>query len=225
VKLCLVTDRRRLVPGATSLTVVRDCLLEQVRYAVEARIDLIHLRERDLSSADLASLALDLLAVTRGSATRMVINDRIDVALACAADGVHLRGDSVAVAAARRLAPPPFLIGQSVHSVSEARAAADADYIVAGTIFPSLSKGQVGTGIGLEGLRAIVRSVSVPVFAIGGITVERAGDVAGTGASGIAAIGLFICADAQAHPPCRAGSLLGLADAVRRQFDSRKKAP
>ena len=195
-----MTDRRRLVPGATSLTAVRRCLLEQARFAVDARIDLIQLRERDLSSADLASFALDLLGVTRGSATRMVINDRIDVALACGADGVHLRGDSVAVAAARRLAPPPFLIGRSVHSVSEATAAADADYIVAGTIFPSLSKVQVGTGIGLEGLGAIVRSVSVPVLAIGGITIERAGDVAGTGASGIAAIGLFIGAGAQAAP-------------------------
>src|SRR5436309_15964524 len=108
--LCLVTDRRRLLPGAASLESARRCVLEQARYAVEARIDLIHLRERDLSSADLAALTVDLLAITRGTPTRVVINDRLDVALACGADGVHLRGDSITVTAAPQLGPPPFLI-------------------------------------------------------------------------------------------------------------------
>jgi thiamine-phosphate diphosphorylase len=222
--LCLVTDRRRLSPGEVPVSAARHCLLEQARYAVEARIDLIHLRERDLTSADMAALAVDLLAVTRGSETRVVVNDRIDVALASGADGVHLRGDSVSVAAARQLAPPPFLIGRSVHHASDAPAAAGADYIVAGTVFPSLSKPGMDAGMGLIGLKAVVRAVSVPVLAIGGLTIDRAGEVAEAGASGIAAIGLFIGSDPRGARPCRAVTLRGIADALRRPFDSRRPA-
>jgi thiamine-phosphate pyrophosphorylase len=224
VKLCLVTDRRRLVPSATSIGEARRCLLEQARYAVEARMDLIQLRERDLSSADLTSLAKELLAITRGSETRVVINDRIDVALVCRADGVHLRGDSITVGEARRLVPASFLIGRSIHGTSEATAAADADYLVAGTVFPSVSKDRVGAEIGLKGLEAIVRAVSIPVLAIGGVTVDRAADVGRAGASGIAAIGLFIGAGRQTSSVCGAVPLCGLADAVRRQFDSGRAA-
>ncbi len=222
--LCLVSDRRRLSPGAMSLESAHRCLLDQARYAVEARIDLIHLRERDLAAADLASLAADLLRITRGTLTRVVVNDRIDVALACGADGVHLRSDSVPVAAVRLLAPPPFLIGRSVHSVSEALAAAGADYLVAGTVFPTPSKDATVRTIGTEGLTSIVRAVSLPVLAIGGLTVDRAGEVARAGASGIAAIGLFVGTEPAVSGPCRAVSLSALANALRHQFDSRQTA-
>ena len=222
--LCLVTDRRRLWPGAASLESARRCVLEQAQYAVDARIDLIHLRERDLSSADLAALAADLLRLTRSTATRVVINDRLDVALACGADGVHLRADSFTVTAARRLVPSSFLVGRSVHSVSEAAAADGADYIVAGTVFPTASKGGAGACIGVEGLRAIVRAVAAPVLAIGGISIERAGEVAAAGAAGIAGIGLFMDPETVAPSSCRAVSLADRADAVRYQFDSRRAA-
>ena len=222
--LCLVTDRRRLLPGAASLESARRCVLEQAQYAVDARIDLIHLRERDLSSADLAALAADLLRLTRRTATRVVINDRLDVALACGADGVHLRADSFTVTAARRLAPSSFLVGRSVHSVSEAPTADGADYIVAGTVFPTASKGGAGACIGVEGLRAIVRTVAAPVLAIGGISIERAGDVAAAGAAGIAGIGLFMAPETVAPSSCRAVPLADRADAVRYQFDSRRAA-
>ncbi len=222
--LCLVTDRRRLLPGAASLESARRCVLEQAQYAVDARIDLIHLRERDLSSADLAALAADLLRLTRRTATRVVINDRLDVALACGADGVHLRADSFTVTAARRLVPSSFLVGRSVHSASEAPAADGADYIVAGTVFPTASKGGAGACIGVEGLRAIVRAVAAPVLAIGGISIERAGDVAAAGAAGIAGIGLFMAPETVAPSSCRAIPLADRADAVRYQFDSRRAA-
>ena len=222
--LCLVTDRRRLLPGAASLESARRCVLEQAQYAVDARIDLIHLRERDLSSADLAALAADLLRLTRSTATRVVINDRLDVALACGADGVHLRADSFTVTAARRLVPSSFLVGRSVHSVSEAPAADGADYIVAGTVFPTASKGGAGACIGVEGLRAIVRAVAAPVLAIGGISIERAGEVAAAGAAGIAGIGLFMAPETVAPSSCRAVPLADRADAVRYQFDSRRAA-
>jgi thiamine-phosphate pyrophosphorylase len=221
VKLCLVTDRRRLAPGASSESAARRCLCAQARYAVEAQIDLIQLRERDLPAGQLAALAADLLAITAGTGTRLVINDRLDVALACGADGVHLRGESMPVAAARQLAPPPLLIGRSVHAASEASAAAGADYVIAGTVFPSVSKPALEAGTGLEGLTAIVRAVSRPVLAIGGVTVERTREVAETGASGIAAISLFIAIDARTLS-CRAVPLRGIADAVRREFDSRE---
>ena len=192
---CLVTDRRRLCPDADSFAAARRCLVEQARLAAAAGVDLIHIRERDLEGASLAELVSDLVAVTRGSATRVVVNDRIDVALSSGADGVHLRGDSVSVAAARRLLPPPFLVGRSVHTVQEASAASGADYLIAGSVFPSASK-STGPGaaelLGVDGLRAIVRATAVPVLAIGGITLDRIAEVLAAGAAGIAAIGLFI---------------------------------
>jgi thiamine-phosphate pyrophosphorylase len=181
--ICLVTDRRRLAGGD---------LAAQVRDAVDLGIDLIHVRERDLEAAALAALVTRLLLITAGTPTRLVVNDRIDVALACGADGVQLRGDSIPVAEARRLAPAGFLIGRSVHGVDQAIAAADADYLVAGTVFPSASKAAETPLLGLDGLRAIVRAVDRPVMAIGGISAGRIDAVADAGAAGFAAIGLFL---------------------------------
>jgi thiamine-phosphate pyrophosphorylase len=193
VTRCLVTDRRRLCPGARSFADARRGLVEQARRAAAEGIDLIQVRERDLEAAALAALVADVVAITRGSATRVLVNDRIDVALACGADGVHLRADSVPVAEARRLLPAPRLVGRSVHSVREAVAAAGADYLIAGTVFPSASK-RTGSAelLGIEGLRAIVSATAVPVLAIGGITPDRIDSVLAAGAAGIAAIGLFI---------------------------------
>src|SRR5262249_45429339 len=131
--LCLVTDRRRFEPPIQGL-------LAQLRRAVEAHIDLVQIRERDLEAFDLASLVSAAVALARGSRTRVVVNDRLDVAIACGAAGVHLRGDSFPVAEARRIAPRDFLIGRSVHTPEEAVAAADADYLVAGAVFPTASK-------------------------------------------------------------------------------------
>jgi len=195
VTRCLVTDRRRLSPGARSFAAARRALVEQAERAVADGVDLIQVRERDVEAVELAALVADLVAVTRGSATRVVVNDRVDVALASGADGVHLRADSVPVAAARALLPVPWLVGRSVHTVDEARAASGADYLIAGTVFPSASK---STGpasaelLGIDGLRAIARATAVPVLAIGGITSARIAEVVAAGAAGIAAIGLFI---------------------------------
>src|SRR5437899_11261308 len=100
MNICLVTDRRRLVPASTPDHEARRCLLAQLRHAVHAGVDLIQIRERDLDAAALAVLVRDVLAAARGTPTRVVVNDRLDVALACGADGVHLRSDSISVAAA-----------------------------------------------------------------------------------------------------------------------------
>src|SRR5215475_11409968 len=117
--ICLVTDRRRLCADAET-GAQRACLSAQVRYAVEAGVDLVQVRERDLEAANLAALVAECLAIAKGTRTRVVVNDRIDVALACGAHGVHLRGDSIPIHAARTLAPTGFLIGRSVHRLEEA---------------------------------------------------------------------------------------------------------
>jgi len=218
--LCLVTDRRRLAPAEASFDASRRCLVAQARHAVDAGIDLIQVRERDLEAAELAALVTDLVAVTRGTSTRVVVNDRLDVALACAADGVHLRADSIAVEAARRLAPHGFLIGRSIHGAAEAAQAAGADYVIAGTVFPTESKRAEQVLLGLDGLRAVVAAIPVPVLAIGGITEHRFEQVAGAGAGGIAAIGLFM-GSAAGRPTCRAIPLDAVADRARALFGPR----
>jgi thiamine-phosphate diphosphorylase len=215
--MCLVTDRRRLAGGD---------LAAQVRGAVDLGIDVIHVRERDLEAGALAALVAELLVITKGTSTRLVVNDRIDVALACGADGVQLRGDSIPVAAARRIAPSGFLIGRSVHGVSEAIAAADADYLIAGTVFPSASKTAATPLLGIEGLRAVVRAVDRPVLAIGGVSDARIGEVADAGAAGFAAIGLFL----PSHPDAelrgiRLAELRQIVKRARSRFDRIKTTP
>jgi thiamine-phosphate pyrophosphorylase len=225
--ICLVTDRRRLVTGGAGPDAAVACLVAQVRYAVEAGIDLVQVRERDLDGGALAALVTKLLAVTRGTRTRLVVNDRLDVALACAADGVHLRGDSVPVRAARRLAPSGFLIGRSVHAADEAvGAGAGADYLIAGTVFPSASKAAGAPLLGIEGLRSIVNAIRVPVLAIGGISGDRIAQAASAGAAGIAAIGLFTVAHPDAGADgCRVGDLRQTVKDARSWFDRLNTTP
>ena len=221
--ICLVTDSRRLAPAAATFDASRRCLVAQARHAVTAGIDLIQVRERDLEAAELTALVTDLVAMTRGTSTRVVVNDRLDVALACAADGVHLRADSIAVEAARRLAPERFLIGRSIHGAGEAAQAAGADYVIAGTLFPSESKRATQGMLGLDGLRAVVAAIPVPVLAIGGITEPRFAHVAAAGPGGIAAIGLFMGPGAgglDSDGGCRAISLTALVGRARAHFDT-----
>ena len=224
--VCLVTDSRRLAAAGASFDARRACLAAQTRFAVDAGVDLIQLRERDLDAADLAVLAADLRAATRTTSTRFVVNDRLDVALAAGADGVHLRGDSIPIEKARQITPPGFLIGRSVHSVDEATAAAGADYLVAGTMFSSASKPGQTQWLGIEGLRAIVAAVTIPVLAIGGIAGERVGDVAQAGAAGFAAIELFMAARGGAElAGCRVVELRQTVKNARSRFDRLNTTP
>ena len=178
--ICLVTDRRRRPP------------VEQAAEAVDAGVDVIQVRERDLETKELADLVSHIVRIARGSPTRVVVNDRLDVAVACEAHGVHWRGDSVPPVLARSLVPPGFLIGRSVHELREAVAVAPhVDYIIAGTVFPTSSKPGRTELLGVSGLASIAAAVRTPVLAIGGITVEHAGDVSAAGAAGIAAVSLF----------------------------------
>jgi thiamine-phosphate pyrophosphorylase len=187
---CLVTDRHRLAPGA-SLDVGCHRLAEQAEWAASVALDLIQVRERDLEAAALARLVDTLVRVTRGSRTRIVVNDRLDVALACGADGVHLRHDSIEVEAARRLSPPGFLVGLSIHAADEARLAGPVDYLIAGTVFPTAAKSGAPL-LGLAGLADVVRAATAPVLAIGGVGADKLNEIAAAGASGVAGISLFI---------------------------------
>lgn len=201
--ICLVTDRRRSDPVA------------QACAAAAAGIDLVQVRERDLDGRSLAALVRAVLEAVRGSATRVVVNDRLDVALACAADGVHLRADSIQVADARRIAPVGFLIGRSVHATADAADLDGADYAIAGTVFPTSSKPGLSSHLGEEGLRRFVAVSRVPVLAIGGMSVDTSPVAARAGAAGIAAIELFSVPE----------TIDNLARALRSRFDTTKRAP
>jgi thiamine-phosphate diphosphorylase len=188
--ICLVTDRRRLGPDdARALPEV----VAASAAAARAGVDLIHIRERDLTDSLLFELVRQVLDAVKGARTFVVVNDRADLAIAAGAHGVHLRADSVSPADVRRIAPPGFLIGRSVHAPTEAEIVereGGADYLVFGTVFPSTSKPERAPA-GLDMLRRVCGAVRLPVLAIGGMTIARARDVARAGAAGIAAIGLF----------------------------------
>ena len=198
---CLVTDRRRLAGAGASFDYARRVLLAQLETAVSDGVDLIQVRERDLEDGALAALVDAVVSLVHGTTSRVVVNDRLDVALACRADGVHLRGDSIRTPDARRIAPSGFLIGRSVHTVDEASAAGGADYLIAGTVYPSPSKAPSTTLLGADGLRAIVRAAQAPVLAIGGVTVQRFDEIAAAGAAGVAGIGLFLPFDSPKPAP------------------------
>lgn len=205
---------------------MRGCLVRQARHAVDAGIDYLQVRERDLEAGALAEIVLELVSVARGSATRVLVNDRLDVALACGAAGVHLRGDSIPAPAVRRILPAGFVVGVSVHSVAEAVAAASsADYLVAGTVWPTASKpsAQAEALLGVEGLARIASAVTVPVLAIGGVTIDRVAAAARAGAAGASAIGLFMSASAD-RTGCRAGALAEVVKSARSAFDTLRSA-
>jgi thiamine-phosphate diphosphorylase len=190
--LCLVTDRLRLAthlgrPPADAFAL----LLSQIDGAARGGIDYVQIRERDLDGRALAHLVREALHCVEGTATRVLVNDRIDVAVATGAHGVHLRESSVAGSVVRRVWPA-ITLGRSVHAVEGAARATDADYLIAGTAFATDSK--PGTAhLGIEGLTDIVRAAGgTPVLAIGGVTIARAAAIVKTGAAGLAAIGAFL---------------------------------
>ena len=183
---------------------------------MDAGVDAIQVRERNLEAAELFGLTSDCVALVRGTPTRIIVNDRLDVALAARAHGVHLRGDSMPPRVVRGLAPKGFLVGQSVHTVDEAaRVGRAVDYLVAGTVKASESKPNVRV-IGFDGLAAIIAAASVPVLAIGGIMAADAEAVARAGASGIAGIGVFMAPSRRAF--CRAVALGDIVSSLRAPF-------
>jgi thiamine-phosphate pyrophosphorylase len=208
VRVCLVTDRRRLAPDARTLRASLAALEALVDEAIEAGVDAVQVREPDLEAAVLAALVRGVAARAGGSSLVMV-NDRADVAQAAGAAGAHLRADGPPVPRVRAVVPAGFLIGRSVHSVDDVRAHQAADYLLFGTVFGGgTSKGGGAPLAGLDALRAAAAASGVPVLAIGGINPARAAACAAAGAAGVAAIGAFL-------PPAAGGFARGAARAVR----------
>jgi thiamine-phosphate pyrophosphorylase len=169
-------------------------VLALVRAAVEARVAFIQLREKLLRPRVLYELAARSADLTRGTGTRLLVNDRADIARASGADGVHLSTRSLEARTLRASFGGEFVIGVSTHALAEATAARDggADFIVFGPVFDTPSKREFGAPAGLARLTEVARAVApLPVFAIGGVTRENAPQVIGAGARGVAAIRLF----------------------------------
>jgi len=178
----LVTDRHH-----SSLP-----LPQAVARAVAGGVGVVQLREKDLPAGELLALALELRRAMTDKAL-LVINDRVDVALACHAQGVHLPEAGLPVAVARRLVGEGMLVGRSVHGLKEALRAQEegADYVVLGPIYPTRSHpGTVGAGPQL--VREVAGALKIPVLAIGGIDEGRVGEVVGAGAAGIAVISAIL---------------------------------
>jgi len=162
--------------------------------AIDAGVDWVQIREKDLPARRLLPLAEAAAAhARRAGRARVIVNDRLDVALAASAHGVHLGTRSMPAQVVRTLVPRDFRIGVSCHSLEESLAAqaAGADYILLGPIFATPSKLAYGAPLGLAKLREVASQVTVPVFALGGITIDTAVACRANGASGIAAIRLF----------------------------------
>lgn len=209
--LCYVTDRRGLsgFDEATSPAAI----LRHIEAAVAAGVDWIQVREKDLPGTGCAALTRAAVQITAGqtrpgsadgreTVSRILVNDRLDVALAENAAGVHLGEKALPVAAVKRFlktasagAPGKrsFLIGVSCHSLASAEtaAASGADYIFFGPVFSTPSKISLGEPQGLQRLAEVCEKIKIPVLAIGGITLNNAGDCLSRGASGVAAIRLF----------------------------------
>jgi thiamine-phosphate pyrophosphorylase len=169
-------------------------ILNLVHAAVAAQVSLVQIREKMLSARVLYELVARAATITRDSSTRLLVNDRFDVARAASADGVHLTSVSLPASVVRELCGPEFLIGASTHSLEEARAARDggADFVVFGPVFETESKRAYGPPQGLDKLRLVTSDLKgFPVLAIGGTTLDNAASCYQAGASGIAGIRLF----------------------------------
>lgn len=189
--VCVVTDRRRWagLPEATALARL-DTLVQS---AVDAGLALVQVRERDMEAGALYHLVRRLVAYAASSPSAIVVNDRVDVAAAAGAAGAHLRASSVPTARVRAMVSADTLVGRSAHSSEDARVAGSegASYVCFGTVFPSVSKPLTHRVAGIEALGRAVESCTVPVLAIGGVTIDRLGQVAEAGAAGFAAIDMF----------------------------------
>jgi thiamine-phosphate diphosphorylase len=183
-----VTDRARF-----GLSI--DALVDRAARAARLGVSAIQVRERDLADADLAALVRRVVRAVQSTPTAVLVNDRIDVAIAAGAAGVHLRADSVSGARVRAIAPAGFVIGRSVHDMAEVDAAvADGacDYLLFGTVFPSAGKPEGHRAAGIDALREACRRSPIPVIAIGGVDRSRLPLLEQSGAAGFAGVAMFM---------------------------------
>ena len=187
-KLYLITDRHQT--GGRELVQV-------IGEALEGGVRMVQLREKDLSGKALYALAMQVRKLTSSYGAKLLINDRIDIAMAVNADGVHLPSNSFTPKDARNLLGRERLIGVSSHSEEEAvRAEKEgADFISFSPVYYTASKAAYGKPQGIERLKAVCNKIDLPLFALGGIVAENISDVMSTGAYGVAMISALVAAD------------------------------
>jgi thiamine-phosphate pyrophosphorylase len=168
--------------------------VEIARKVAEGGADIIQLRDKARTGKDLLSIAIQIREIAHASGASFIVNDRLDLALASDADGVHLGHEDLPVPFARRISPRGFIIGTSVRTVQEALIAESegADYIALSPIFDTATKSDAGPGNGLQRLKEIKSAISIPVIAIGGINKGNVGQVIGSGADGVAVISAIV---------------------------------
>jgi thiamine-phosphate pyrophosphorylase len=186
-KLYLITDRKQ----------TKMPLVAAVRLALEGGVRAIQLREKDLPVRELLSLSREMRALTKEFGARLFINDRVDVAIAVSADGVHLGHQSMPAKAVRKIVGKDMLIGVSTHSLDEAKEAeaGGADFITFGPIFNTPSKSNIGKPVGLDALKELKNDINIPIFALGGINSGNIAQVLDAGATGVAMISAVFAAE------------------------------
>jgi len=186
-KLYLITDRKQ----------VKMPLAAAVRLALEGGVRAVQLREKDLPVRELIALSQEMRALTNEFGAKLFINDRVDVAVAINADGVHLGHQSMPVEAVRRVVGSKMLIGVSTHDLAEAKAAeaGSADFITFGPIFETPSKAKLGIPVGIDAIKTLKNELNIPFYALGGIKSGNIKQVLVAGASGVAMISAIMAAD------------------------------
>ena len=213
--LCLATDRRICNSDFRDLE-------DRVARAAAGGVNLVQLREKDLAGGELLELALRIRKATHSSAL-LFINDRIDVAMACGADGVQLGEDAIPVSAARKLTGDTVLIGRSVHSLEGAveAEAQGADFLIAGTIFSTASHPATETA-GTDLLSRIAGASRLPFLGIGGINADNAVKVIGAGAHGVAVVSSILASE---DPQQAAREIKEAIDSAWRDSHSSRRHP
>jgi len=200
-KLYLITDKKIFDDN--------HLLFKAVEEALKAGVKAVQLREKDLGIRELLEMAYKMREITKKYKAKLFINDRVDVALAVKADGVHLGQSSMPPSAVRKIAKDKLMIGVSTHGIKEALEAekSGADFITLGPVYKTPSKLKYGKPIGIDTLKKVRSKASIPVFAIGGIKEDKVKEVMDAGADGIALISGILGAE---NIKEKAGEFLGL---------------
>lgn len=187
-KLYLITDRKQ--------TYKQRRLFDTVKELLQAGIRMVQLREKDLSAAELYPLARDLRLLTHKYNALLLINDRIDIAQAVGADGVHLGGHSLPIKKTREILGSKALIGVSTHSALEAESAQNqgADFITYGPVFFTPSKAPFGPPVGVNSLQTVCNCCKIPVYALGGVKIDNTVEIMNSGAYGVSMISALLSA-------------------------------
>lgn len=196
-----------------------DALRDRVAAAIRGGATIVQLRDKTATTRALIEQARALLTITRAAGVPLIINDRVDVALAVGADGVHLGVDDMPIADARRLLGPHAIIGGSPETPEDAlrMQREGATYLGVGDVFGTPTKPDAGTPIGIAGLQRIIALVDIPVIGIGGITPANAADVIRAGASGIAVVSAVMGAE---DPAAAAQTLRRIIDRTRSEVEA-----